>query len=328
MLQQTQVATATPYWERWMARWPTVADLASAPLEEVLGAWSGLGYYARARNIHAAAQRIVAEHGGVFPSDPDRLRTLPGVGRYTAAAVSSIAFGRDVALVDANVVRVLCRYDALEGDPKAASVQEILWDRAGALLPAGRAGDFNQALMELGALVCQPEPRCGDCPWQEDCRGKATGDPKHFPKFGPKAGFTSQTHVCAVVRRRDAVLMVRRPLGGLWGGLWELPRVTLADGESPEAGAQRACRDIVGIEGRAGDVLASHRHGVTTKRITLVAIACTVDADAEPFSVGCDATAWVEPSGRSNYALSSPQARIWEKVVGSGAGQARLDFSG
>ena len=315
MLQQTQVATAIPFWERWMARFPTVQGLASASLDDVLAHWAGLGYYARARNLHAAAKKVVEDFGGVFPSDPDDLRSLPGVGRYTAAAVASIAFGRDIALVDANVVRVLCRLDAVGGDPKSPKVVEGLWGRAGELLVPGQAGDFNQALMELGALVCQPTPHCRECPWQAHCRGLESGDPASFPRFAPKPAPTRQTDVCAVVRRGDSILLVRRPEGGLWGGLWEMPRVVAGLGEDAATAAERACREIVGLEGVAGSVLATHAHGVTTRRIQLFAVECKVAEGSDPTALGCDSTAWVDRVGRGALGLPSPQARLWEKLM-------------
>jgi A/G-specific adenine glycosylase len=220
-------------------------------------------------------------------------------------------------LVDANVVRVLCRFDAIESDPKSSEVVERLWKRAGELLPPGRAGDFNQALMELGALVCQPEPRCGACPWNSLCRANAGGDPKSYPHFAPKPALTQQSDICAVIRRGDCVLLVRRPVGGLWGGLWELPRVTAEPGESVENAAVRACREVVGLAAEPGGILATHRHGVTTRRIVLTAVACRVEENCEPVSVGCDAVAWVGGKDRERYPLSSPQARVWEKVVPS-----------
>ena len=185
MLQQTQVATATPYFVRWMARFPTVADLASAPLDDVLHLWQGLGYYARARSLHKAAQIIMEKHDGVFPSTFDEVLALPGVGRYTAGAICSIALGMDSPLVDANVVRVLCRVFALYGDPKSATVQAALWETAARLIPPGRAGDFNQAMMELGALVCIPKPKCAVCPVRDVCGAFATGEPEKLPAARP-----------------------------------------------------------------------------------------------------------------------------------------------
>lgn len=161
MLQQTQVATVIPYWTHWMTRFPTIESLAEAPLNDVLTAWQGLGYYARARNLHKAAKVIVEDHGGEFPTALEQVLALPGIGRYTAGAICSIALGQDVPIVDANVIRVLCRVYGVKGDPKSLPVQNRLWELATELIPSGQAREFNQAMMELGALVCDARPRCG-----------------------------------------------------------------------------------------------------------------------------------------------------------------------
>ena len=171
MLQQTQVARVESYWARFLERYPTVDDLASASSDAVHDSWAGLGYYARARNLHAAAQAVVRDHGGRFPADPDRLRKLPGIGRYTAAAVASIAFGADVGTVDTNVERVLARAFRIRGKKKSAQRARRTWDLVNALVPRGRAGDWNQALMDLGATICTARtPRCGACPVKPACR--------------------------------------------------------------------------------------------------------------------------------------------------------------
>jgi A/G-specific adenine glycosylase len=316
MLQQTQVATVIPYWTRWMSRFPTVRALAEAPLEDVLQHWQGLGYYARARNLHRAAGQIVERHGGVFPHRFEDVLALPGVGRYTAGAVCSIALDQDVPIVDANAIRVLCRVWGVRGDPKSSRTQAALWDLAAALVPPGRAADFNPAVMELGALICQPAPRCGACPVRDLCVAYASGDPTALPEFAPRPVFTDQTDVSALLPHpadRERLLLVQRPAEGLWGGLWEFPRVTLEDGETPEAGAERACREIVGVAARAGERIGVVKHGVTTRRITLLGIACAADGE-EPRALGCAAWAWVSPDEIERYARSSPQVRLLAQV--------------
>ena len=171
MLQQTQVSRVESYWTRFLERYPRVDDLASASSDAVHDSWAGLGYYARARNLHAAAKTVVRDHGGRFPADPDALRKLPGIGRYTAAAVASIAFGADVGTVDTNVERVLARAFRIRGTKKSARRVRRTWDLVNALVPRGRAGDWNQALMDLGATVCTARrPRCGACPVKPVCR--------------------------------------------------------------------------------------------------------------------------------------------------------------
>jgi A/G-specific adenine glycosylase len=218
MLQQTRVETVIPYFERFMRDFPTVDALAAAPLERVLERWSGLGYYSRARNLHGAARAIAAAGG--FPADAAGLRELPGIGPYTAGAVASIALGLDEALVDGNVERVLCRQMGWAEDPKRIKVR--LWDRARALLPPGAAGDFNQALMELGATVCTPSrPACLTCPVRASCQG--IGAPERYPQKEKAAAVPEATACAALVRADGRVLLARRPPTGLLAGLWELP---------------------------------------------------------------------------------------------------------
>ena len=314
MLQQTQVATVIPYFERWMARFPTVLALAEAPLDDVLKLWQGLGYYARARNLHRAAQVIVEKHGGVFPARFEDVLALPGVGRYTAGAVCSIAFGQDVPLVDANVIRVLCRVFGVRGDPKSTKVQAELWRLAADLIPPGHARDFNQAMMEHGALVCHQSPHCPDCPVRDLCVAYTTGNPTSLPEFAPRPVFTSQIDVSALVEMPGGdgtVLIVQRPSEGLWGGLWEFPRVTLAPGETPEAGAVRAACEVAGLSVRAGERVGVVKHGVTTRRITLIGVAAApTEENATPNARGCSAWTWTRPADLDNFALSSPQVKL------------------
>jgi A/G-specific adenine glycosylase len=214
MLQQTRVDVVVPYYERFLARFPTLRALADAPLDDVLALWSGLGYYARARNLHRAAQAC----GGELPRTAPQLRALPGFGPYTAAAVASLAFNEDVALVDGNVARVLARVFRLAGDARAQA-----WKMAPELLPRGHAGEFNEALMELGATVCTPRaPDCASCPLRRTCRGKA--DPTKFPVARPRPKRPLlEWRALALTRKDGAILFARRPEGALFAGLWDLP---------------------------------------------------------------------------------------------------------
>jgi A/G-specific adenine glycosylase len=220
MAQQTRIAAVLPYFERWLQRFPTITALADAPLDDVLKAWEGLGYYSRARNLHRAARRIRDELGGRFPDDVPGLLSLPGVGRYTAGAVASLAFGRHAAVVDGNVRRVFARVFAL---PAERSRDADLWPLAEELLPPGRAGEFNEALMELGALVCTPRnPKCGECPLREHCAAHAADAVAQFPEKKPRAATPERTILTALVRRADGRLLLgQRPHDGLLGGLWE-----------------------------------------------------------------------------------------------------------
>ncbi len=228
MLQQTQVTTVVDYFERWMARFPDVEELADAPVEEVLELWSGLGYYRRARYVHRAAQRIVKEYNAEVPSTVAQLRELPGIGPYTAGAIASIAFGKREPVVDGNVMRVISRLYAIEGDPRRAPAKEAIWKRAAEVVDPDRPGDFNQGLMELGSLVCTTgTPKCTICPVRQWCKGEAMGDPGQFPTPKKRRAPEPMRARCCVVHRRGEdgreFLLRRRPEGGLLGGLWEFP---------------------------------------------------------------------------------------------------------
>ncbi|HWM86752.1 MAG TPA: A/G-specific adenine glycosylase [Kofleriaceae bacterium] len=228
MLQQTRIAAVLPYYERWMDRFPSAERLAAAPLDDVLAAWSGLGYYGRARNLHRGAREVVERHGGRVPDTAAELRSLPGVGRYTAGAIASIGFGRREPLVDGNVARVLARLFAIEEDVKSASTARRLWQIAGELVPAGAPGDFNQGLMELGQEVCTPAaPRCEACPLAGSCAARATGRTAELPLVGKRQADADKPLLrarAAWIERGGRVLLARRRPEGLFGGLWELPQ--------------------------------------------------------------------------------------------------------
>ena len=230
MLQQTTVKAVGPYYARFLARWPNVKALASAPLDDVLKAWAGLGYYARARNLHACAQAVVARHGGRFPDSENGLRELPGVGGYTAAAIAAIAFGRRAVAIDGNIERVIARRHAVETELPAAKAE--IRRHAEALVPALRAGDFTQALMDLGATICTPKkPACGICPWLDDCAARRRGDAETFPRKPPKVEGKLRRGASFVVVRADNHVLVRsRPTKGLLGGMTEVPSTAWAQG--------------------------------------------------------------------------------------------------
>jgi A/G-specific adenine glycosylase len=225
MLQQTQVATVAPYFERFVAHFPDVTSLARADLDAVLALWTGLGYYARARNLHAAARIVVRDHGGEVPADRDALERLPGVGRSTAGAILALAFGVRAAILDGNVKRVLARLHAVAGPPDTTAIARTLWSHAEAHTPETRIADYTQAIMDLGALVCRPRnPDCAVCPVEEICSARQLGRVDEFPTKRPRRVLPTRTaRMFLLTDSCGRWLLERRPLDGLWGGLWTLP---------------------------------------------------------------------------------------------------------
>lgn len=246
MLQQTQVATVIPYYAKFLKRFPRVRDLAEARLDDVMRMWAGLGYYARARNLHAAARQIVDDHAGRLPDTVEALRELPGFGPYTAGAVASIAFDRRAAVVDGNVARVLARIFAIRGDLKSGTARARLWRLAESLLPSRNCGDSNQAMMELGATVCTPtSPQCGSCPLSGECSALKRGLVDRLPEASDRTRVRAETHVVAAVTCGGRWLFVRRAERGLWGGLWELPTLRCESKQTASA-ARRLAMEVCG----------------------------------------------------------------------------------
>ena len=294
MLQQTRSETVVPYYERFLARFPTAHTLADASLQGVLKVWEGLGYYARARNLHAAARQLVTVHGGRLPDTFEGLLALPGVGRYIAGAVASIAFGRDVVAVDGNARRVLCRVFAIRKDVTRSSVQRELESLATDLLPPGQAGAFNEALMELGATVCTPRaPGCGRCPLRELCLAYAEGDPEVLPVRRPRRQVPHYEVAAAVTTRADGrVLVAQRNADDMLGGLWEFPGGKREDGETLAECLAREMREELGVAVEVGELLTVVRHAYTHFRITLHAFCCRLVA-GRPRCLDCAAFRWV-----------------------------------
>ncbi|WP_394849063.1 A/G-specific adenine glycosylase [Pendulispora brunnea] len=265
MLQQTRVDTVRPYYQRFMETYPTVFALAEAPLERVLGDWSGLGYYRRARMLHAGAQQIVRDFGGELPREVEALRSITGIGPYTAGAVASIAFDVRAPLVDGNVARVLARIFGVEEDVRGGAGRARIWQIAESILPQERAGDFNQALMELGATVCSPSsPRCGPCPVRGMCVAFASGEPERLPNMAPKAKPRPWKRAALVATLgADRVLLARRKRDLLFGGLWEPPTLDASNDRDEGDGARLLA--LAGVKAevpvRAGEIthVLSHR---------------------------------------------------------------------
>ncbi|MCC6545736.1 A/G-specific adenine glycosylase [Candidatus Sumerlaeota bacterium] len=272
MLQQTTVKAVEPRWRRFLERWPTLRELAQAPVADVLHEWTGLGYYARARNMHRAAMLA----GDALPRTYAELLKLPGLGEYTAAAVASIAHGERVPLVDANVERVLARVHTVAEEIRSAPAKKKLRALADALVPANRPGDFNQALMELGAMTCTPQkPMCRSCPITEECGAFQTATQEQFPRIKPKQKMKTVQEATIVIRdARGRVLLLFRGGAGSFANMWELPRVTVAGGESLSDAAVRAAQSLAGLQVTAGPELMCMKHTVMRSRIALHVMAC------------------------------------------------------
>ncbi|MBP1612541.1 MAG: A/G-specific adenine glycosylase [Acidobacteria bacterium] len=331
MAQQTTVQAVIPFWERFLASFPDVRALAAAPLEEVLRLWAGLGYYRRARFLHAAAREVVAARGGELPRTAAGWLTLPGVGGYTAAAIASIAFDEPAPVVDGNVVRVLARFDRMGDPPDRAAARRRFAARAGELLDPVRPGDANQALMELGATVCTPRaPRCPACPWSAACLARAAGDPERFPAAVARPETVPVLRGAVLVRdRRGRVLLRRIPEGEVNAGLLELPSATIREWsgasivEPPSRptelaalarrGLARALAKGTGLAVTLRDALGTERHAITQRRITVVLFAATLRGAAPRGR----AWSWHAPEDLTAAGLTSASRKL-ARFVGSG----------
>jgi A/G-specific adenine glycosylase len=320
MLQQTQVATVGAYYRRWLERFPDVRSLAEAAEADVLKAWEGLGYYSRARNLLRAARQVVERFGGKLPREAADLRTLSGVGPYTAGAIASIAFGLDEPVLDGNVERVLSRVFAIEGDVRSTSGRRHLWELARRLIPRGRAGDFNQAMMDLGAVVCRPRrPACAVCPLSGLCLAAARGIQESLPRKPPRKKPPHYDELAAAIWKRGRLLVVRRQAEGLLGGLWELPGGRGREGESPAAALARLLEEQVGIEAAVGGELTVIRHAYTHFRITLHVLEATHVA-GRPRAIRCTACRWASRSELAALAFGRAHRLALARVTAGASG--------
>ncbi len=312
MLQQTRVETVIPYYDRFLARYPTVGALAAADVEDLLAVWSGLGYYRRARQMHAAAAEIVRR--GAFPNTLEGLRELPGIGEYTAAAIGSIAFGIEVAVLDGNVERVIARYLALAGDPKAKAIRRQLAAAAGELLDARRPGDSNQALMELGATLCIPRrPKCLLCPLALDCRARAEGDPSRYPPPRKRRAQVRLRRMLAWVESPEGILLFRRPEDSpLLAGTWELPGFDRAAPDPPQEPAQVLAAKYGG-QWTIGPKIAKIRHAITHRNIEAEIHRGQVTFAGDTVAEGPEA-GWFHPPEIGELATSSLVDKAVAKV--------------
>ena len=319
MLQQTRVDQAQPYYERFTAAFPTVEALAAADLDAVLRLWEGLGYYSRARNLHKAARLVIDQFEGRFPDTYDAIRTLPGVGAYTAAAVLSIAFGRPHAVLDGNVIRVLTRAFAIADEISGSRTRKQLQTLADTLLDSSKPGDFNQAMMELGATVCLPKkPLCRVCPLQAQCEAQKRGEVEKFPEPRARPGLKKIEVSAAVITRNGKVFIQQRPHSGLMGGLWEFPGGKRQPKETEEECLTREIQEELSIPIAISKKMMTIKHSYTQFRVTLNVFWC-------PWKSGriratqCEQWKWVKYEDLNHYTFPAANAKI-VKVLLNGKG--------
>ena len=315
MLQQTRVETARSYYKRWMKSFPSLKALSEAPRQDVMKAWEGLGYYARARNVHRTARLIVRECGGRFPATVQDLQKLPGIGPYTAAAISSLAFGLDAAVVDGNVARVLSRLYRFKGDPSRADSRRQLQDWAEGHLVPGRAGEVNEAMMELGATICLPQsPRCAECPFHAVCAAAAAGDTGRFPTR-PVQPAVPHRHVGAgvIINRAGKVLLARRPDDAMLGGLWEFPGGGQQEEESLPDCVCRELREELGIHVRVGPHFVTVRHAFSHFTMDLHAFWARIER-GRPRSIEVSDYRWVEVNEIGSFPLPKADQEILKEL--------------
>jgi A/G-specific adenine glycosylase len=327
MLQQTRVETVLPYYRRFLKALPTVRQLAGAREDTVLKLWEGLGYYSRARNLHAAAQVILAQHKGRFPRSYEAILRLPGIGRYTAGAIASIAFGQRTAVVDGNVKRVLARLYAIEDAVDEAAVVERMWGVAEALVPARHPGDWNQALMELGARICTPRsPQCAVCPVRSACRAFHEGQVDALPRRRPRKPVPHYDVVAGVIERNGRVLIGRRPVKGLLGGLWEFPGGKRGPGETDEEALFREIHEELGLSVVVEAPIATVEHAYSHFAITLRLYRCGVRG-GRVRRRHHTAVRWVTPGALRRFAFPAANSKCMDQVSSQMAGRRKTSRS-
>lgn len=315
MLQQTRVETVIPYFQRWMTAFPTISALAVADQQDVLMVWEGLGYYSRARNIHKAAVKIVENYAGKLPDERKQLEELPGIGRYTAAAIDSMAFGKDEAALDGNIRRVLARVFNLTIPARSPEGEKKLWQLAEQNLPPGEAGNYNQAMMDLASAICLPKnPLCESCPLQNHCQALALNIIADRPLL-PKKTKTPHYYVTAAIfQEGEKVLITQRPQDGLLGSLWEFPGGKLEKNESLAEGLQREIMEELGCKIRVGLSFGEYKHAFTHFRITLTAFFCEI-IEGKPAALAASDIRWVPVVRLSEYPMGKVDRQISENLL-------------
>jgi len=315
MAQQTRLETMLPYFQRWMERFPSISALAQASQQEVLNLWEGLGYYSRARNLHQAAKIVVDSFNGQLPDTRKELETLPGIGRYTAGAIASIAFGKDEAVVDGNIKRVFARLFQVTEPVNTPSGEKEIWSLAETHLPPGQAGDYNQALMDLGATLCLPrQPRCSICPLAEDCLARKNELTDQFPVKKQKKPSPHHTVTAAILHGEDGqVLIAQRPPDVLLGGLWEFPGGKQEPGEGLKACLKREILEELQCTIKIGDLLGTFKHTYTHFKVTLHAFHCQLE-EGPPLPHYHQAVRWVIIDDLDKFPMGKIDRMISQKL--------------
>jgi A/G-specific adenine glycosylase len=314
MLQQTRVETVIAYFERWMAAFPDIGSLANASEQDVLKLWEGLGYYSRARNIHKTAQILQAEFDHRLPADLQKLQKLPGIGRYTAAAITSMAFGIDQAALDGNIRRILSRLFDVTLPIRTPAAEKVFWELAEKNLPSGKAGDYNQALMDLGATICLPgRPKCLLCPLQDHCQALARGVQEQRPVMQNKKPLPHYIVTAAILQQDQRFLIAQRPANGLLGGLWEFPGGKQEVNESLPDALQREIFEELGCEISVGDQFGEYQHAYTHFRVTLHAFFCTL-VKGEPQPIEASQILWVNLDQLSDHPMGKIDRMISDQL--------------
>jgi A/G-specific adenine glycosylase len=304
MLQQTRVDTVIPYFKRWMERFPCIEDLANATQQEVLGCWEGLGYYSRARNLHRAAQILCEKLGSKFPQNVEELRRLPGIGRYTAGAIASLAFNADEPALDGNVRRVLSRVFDMDLPARSPAGEKRLWQIARDHLPSGSASSYNQAMMDLGSMLCTPHlPNCRKCPLVDICLAYSKNVQEERPVLQKRPAIPHYLVTAAVIRRDGLVLITQRPPRGLLGGLWEFPGGKIQPGEDLAGCLKREIMEELGVHIDVLEQIGVYQHAYTHFRVTLHSFRCRLPEIAEPLPVEVQDLRWVAPQELEKYPM-------------------------
>jgi A/G-specific adenine glycosylase len=314
MLQQTQVKTALPYYDRWMKAFPDIGSVANASEDRILKLWEGLGYYSRARNLQKASKLVMGKHGGQFPDRFEDILELPGIGRYSAGAIASIGFNQNYPVVDGNVIRVLARLFAFEKNTRLPKNVERFWKWAEELIPDKKARFFNQGMMELGALICSPKnPKCDQCPLADQCAARKRGIAETLPNRGESQKLISIRVTCAVIRHKGKIFIQKRPSRGLMGGLWEFPGGKAEKGETELQAIRREIGEELGVTLKGVKKIDRIRHGYTKFDVDLHCFSAELGSGTLKLTAATEGK-WVSPKSLGKFAFPAADRKLIEKL--------------